>query len=137
MPLGAANMTLRSFLSGGTYHTLLGESRTECARTGETEILMAYNKLRVAKIVQETPDARSFILEIPTDLADKYKYRAGQFLTFRVPHPGGAFNRCYSLSSAPEIDGQPKVTVKRVVGGKGSNWFHDALKEGQELEVLP
>src|SRR5215470_19555767 len=98
---------------------------------------MAYNKLRIAKIVQETPDARSFVLDVPPDLADKYKYRAGQFLTFRVPHPEGAFNRCYSLSSAPEIDGQPKVTVKRVEGGKGSNWFHDSLKEGHELEVLP
>ena len=98
---------------------------------------MSYNKLRVARIVQETPDARSFVLEVPSDLADKYRYRAGQFLTFRVPHPEGAFNRCYSLSSAPETDGLPKVTVKRVDGGKGSNWFHDALKEGEVLEVLP
>ncbi len=54
-----------------------------------------------------------------------------------MPHPEGAFNRCYSLSSAPETDGLPKVTVKRVEGGKGSNWFHDALKEGLTLEVLP
>jgi 3-ketosteroid 9alpha-monooxygenase subunit B len=98
---------------------------------------MAYNKLRIAKIVQETPDARSFVLEVPPDLADKYRYRAGQFLTFRVPHPEGAFNRCYSLSSAPETDGLHKVTVKRVEGGKGSNWFHDSLKEGGVLEVLP
>ena len=98
---------------------------------------MSYNKLRIAKIIQETPDARSFVLEVPADLADKYRYRAGQFLTFRVTHADGAFNRCYSLSSAPETDGLPKVTVKRVKGGKGSNWFHDALKEGGTLEVLP
>jgi 3-ketosteroid 9alpha-monooxygenase subunit B len=98
---------------------------------------MAYNQLRIAKIIQETPDARSFVLEIPPDLAEKYRYKAGQFLTFRVPFPDGAFNRCYSLSSAPETDGQPKVTVKRVAGGKGSNWFHDALKEGGTLDVLP
>ena len=32
---------------------------------------MAYHQLRIAKIVQETPDARSFILEIPPDLADE------------------------------------------------------------------
>ena len=98
---------------------------------------MAYNQLRIAKIIQETPDARSFVLEVPADLADKYRYRAGQFLTFRVPHADGAFNRCYSLSSAPETDALPKVTVKRVVGGKGSNWFHDVLKEGGTLDVLP
>ena len=73
--------------------------------------------LRIAKIVQETPDARSFVFEIPSDLADKFRYRAGQFLTFRVPLADGGFNRCYSLSSAPEADGLPKVTVKRVTGG--------------------
>jgi 3-ketosteroid 9alpha-monooxygenase subunit B len=98
---------------------------------------MAYHQLRIARIVQETPDARSFVLEVPADLADKFKYRAGQFLTFRVPHGEGAFNRCYSLSSAPETDGHLKVTVKRVQGGKGSNWFNDALTEGGLLDVMP
>ena len=99
---------------------------------------MAYHQLRIARIVQETPDARSFVLDVPADLADKFKYRAGQFLTFRVPHDSGAFNRCYSLSSAPETDGHHlKVTVKRVPGGKGSNWFNDALAEGSTLHVLP
>ena len=82
---------------------------------------MAYHQLRIAKIVQETPDARSFVLEVPEDLADRFRYRAGQFLTSRVPHEQGVFNRCYSLSSAPETDGRHlKVTVKRVAGGKGS-----------------
>lgn len=98
---------------------------------------MSYNTLRIAKIIQETPDTRSYVLDVPADLADRYRYRAGQFLTFKVSHRDGAFNRCYSLSSAPETDGQMKVTVKRVAGGKGSNWFHDALAEGGTLEVLP
>ncbi len=98
---------------------------------------MAYHQLRIAKIVQETPDARSFVLEVPVDLADKFKYRAGQFLTFRVPHGEGPFNRCYSLSSAPETDSLLKVTVKRVAGGKGSNWFNDQLQEGGTLDVMP
>ena len=98
---------------------------------------MAYHQLRIAKIIQETPDARSFVLDVPADLADKFRYRAGQFLTFKVPHGEGAFDRCYSLSSAPEADGQMKVTVKRVTGGKGSNWFNDALKEGVTIDVLP
>jgi 3-ketosteroid 9alpha-monooxygenase subunit B len=99
---------------------------------------MAHHQLRVAKIVQETPDARSFILEVPAALADKFTYKAGQFLTFQVPHEQGHLNRCYSLSSAPETDGRHlKVTVKRVAGGKGSNWFNDALKEGGSLHVMP
>ena len=98
---------------------------------------MAYHQLRIARIVQETPDARSFVFDVPASVADKFRYRAGQFLTFKVPHAEGAFNRCYSLSSAPESDGQLKVTVKRVAGGKGSNWFNDSLIEGGAIEVLP
>lgn len=98
---------------------------------------MAYHSLRVARIVQETPDAKSFVLEVPPDLADRFAYRAGQFLTFRVPHPDGTVARCYSLSSAPETDALAKVTVKRVAGGRGSNWFHDALVEGATLDTMP
>lgn len=99
---------------------------------------MAYHQLRIAKIIQETPDSRSFVLDVPADLAGQFNYRAGQFLTFKVPHESGDFNRCYSLSSAPETDGTSlKVTVKRVEGGKGSNWFNDALKEGGSLHVMP
>src|SRR5436189_5042780 len=99
---------------------------------------MAYHQLRIAKIVQETHDARSFVRDVPEELADRFRYRAGQFLTFRVPHDQGVFNRCYSLSSAPETDGrQLKVTVKRATGGKGSNWFNDALAERGSLHVLP
>ncbi|MCA0305264.1 MAG: ferredoxin--NADP reductase [Proteobacteria bacterium] len=99
---------------------------------------MSYNTLRIAKIIQETPDTRSYVFDVPAELADKYRYKAGQFLTFKVTHADGAFNRCYSLSSAPETDGAAlKVTVKRVTGGKGSNWFHDALAEGHGIEVMP
>jgi 3-ketosteroid 9alpha-monooxygenase subunit B len=97
---------------------------------------MSYHPLRVARIVQETPDARSFVLAVPPELQDRFRYRAGQFLTFRVPHPDGTVARCYSLSSSPETDTEAKVTVKRVAGGRGSNWFHDAPKEGATLDVM-
>lgn len=99
---------------------------------------MTYHQLRVAKIIQETADARSFVLDVPVQLADQFRYRAGQFLTFEITNALDTFNRCYSLSSAPETDGrQLKVTVKRVPGGKGSNWFNDSLEEGCLLRVLP
>src|SRR5579859_6404309 len=96
-----------------------------------------YHTLRIARIIQETPDARSFVFDLPTAAADKFRYKAGQFLTFRITHPAGEVARCYSLSSAPDIDAQLKVTVKRVADGRGSNWFHDALREGASIEVMP
>jgi 3-ketosteroid 9alpha-monooxygenase subunit B len=97
---------------------------------------MPYHKLQISRIIQETPDARSFVLEIPAGFADKFGFQAGQFLTFMVPHPEGAVVRCYSLSSTPD-DREVKVTIKRVAGGRGSNWFHDALSEGASIDVMP
>jgi 3-ketosteroid 9alpha-monooxygenase subunit B len=96
-----------------------------------------YHRLRVARIVQETPDARSFVLAVPAESVERFRYRAGQFLTFRVPHSAGEVARCYSLSSAPDIETEIKVTVKRVAGGRGSNWFHDNLAAGAEIDVMP
>jgi 3-ketosteroid 9alpha-monooxygenase subunit B len=86
--------------------------------------------------VQETADARSFVLEVPEALRPLYAYRAGQFLTFRVPVDGRRLVRCYSLASAPEADAGWKVTVKRVAGGRVSNWMNDAVREGDALEAM-
>lgn len=94
-------------------------------------------ELRIARVVQETPDARSFVLDVPEALRERFAYRAGQFLTFRVPFQGEELIRCYSLSSSPDVDREFKVTVKRVEGGRVSNFFHDRLAEGDRIRVLP
>jgi ferredoxin-NADP reductase len=94
-----------------------------------------YHPLRVKAVVQETADTRSYVLDVPTDLADTFRYRAGQFCTFRVHIDDDEQLRCYSMSSAPEIDADLTVTVKRVPGGLVSNWFHDHVDEGGTLEV--
>lgn len=96
-----------------------------------------YHALRVAKVVQETADARSLVLEVPEALRARFAYRAGQFLSFRVPLGGGRLVRCYSLASAPGIDAEWKVTVKRVAGGRVSSWMNEAVREGDVLEVRP
>jgi 3-ketosteroid 9alpha-monooxygenase subunit B len=94
-------------------------------------------RLRVVDVVRETADAHSLVLE-PEDVgAFPRDYRPGQFLTVRVPsdREGGAA-RCYSLSSSPHCAERLKVTVKRTVGGYGSNWLCDNVVEGTVLEVL-
>jgi 3-ketosteroid 9alpha-monooxygenase subunit B len=94
-----------------------------------------FHSLRVAAIVDETTDAKSFVLEVPPELASDFAYRAGQYLTFEVPQTGAALRRCYSLASSPDHDRQHKVTVKRVRDGRGSNWLHDAVRVGDRLSV--
>ncbi|MDY0074027.1 MAG: ferredoxin--NADP reductase [Thauera sp.] len=95
-----------------------------------------YHSLTVREVVDETHDAKSIVFEVPTALADTFKYRPGQFLTLRLPVLGRNLPRCYSMSSAPTLDNWLRVTVKRVQGGRGSNWLCDNLKAGQKLEVM-
>ncbi len=94
-----------------------------------------FHPLRVKAIVQETHDTRSFVLDVPPELHDLFRYRPGQFCTFRVHIDDDEQQRCYSMSSAPETDDDLTVTVKRVPGGLVSNWFHDHVSEGDTLEV--
>ncbi|MET9534492.1 ferredoxin--NADP reductase [Streptomyces sp. NPDC006649] len=93
------------------------------------------HRVRVTAVVAETADAYSFVLD-PAD--GVLAYRPGQFLTLRLPGPGGGVAaRCYSLASSPHSGEPMKITVKRVAGGHGSNWLCDHIGEGDELEVLP
>jgi ferredoxin-NADP reductase len=94
-----------------------------------------YHRLRVKRIVQETDDARSFVLDIPDDLIETFRYEPGQFCTFRVHISEQEVLRSYSMSSAPETDADLKVTVKSVPGGLVSNWFLDHVAVGDVLEV--
>ena len=78
----------------------------------------------VARVGEETADTRSFVL------AEPLPYKAGQFVTVRIPD-GSA--RCYSLSSAPQTDELPAFTVKRIPNGKVSNWLCDNAPASVEL----
>jgi ferredoxin-NADP reductase len=88
----------------------------------------------ISKVVRETDDAVSLVLEIPDELRATYGYAAGQFLTFRVPVDGQTHYRSYSMSSAPETDAELAVTVKRVPGGVVSNRLNE-LAAGDYLEA--
>src|SRR5262249_56013622 len=95
-------------------------------------------QVRVAEVVSETDQACSLVLDIPAELADVFAYRPGQFLTVRVPLPGGgSLARCYSLCSSPHAGERPAVTVKRMASGYASNWIADNVKAGSVLDVLP
>jgi 3-ketosteroid 9alpha-monooxygenase subunit B len=94
-----------------------------------------YHLLRIARVVHETPDASSFVLDVPENLTDTFRYQPGQFCTFRVHIDGDEQLRSYSMSSAPALDDDLTVTVKRVAGGLVSNWFLDHLHEGDLIEV--
>src|SRR5215467_1999020 len=97
----------------------------------------AYHLLTVADVIEETADTRSFVLETPPALEARFAYAVGQFCTFRATIGGAPVVRCYSMSSSPATGDPFTVTVKRVPGGKMSNWMNDRLGPGSAIEVVP
>ncbi|HWC37748.1 MAG TPA: FAD-binding oxidoreductase, partial [Acidimicrobiales bacterium] len=94
-----------------------------------------FHPLRIARVVSETAEARSFVLEVPSGLEPAFSYEAGQFCTFRVWLDGQPHFRSYSMSSSPEVDEEFQVTVKRVPGGVVSNWMIDTLSADDVVET--
>ena len=86
-----------------------------------------FHPLRIRRVVRETAEAASFVLDVPAELRAAFGYEAGQFLTFRAHLRGEVHHRCYSMSSSPSVDDELQVTVKRVPGGLVSNWMIDSL----------
>ena len=72
--------------------------------------------LRIKRVVRETSDAVSLVLDVPEDCSARFRYEAGQFLTLRVTVDGQDLRRCYSMSSAP-VEDDLQITVKRDPGG--------------------
>ncbi len=96
-----------------------------------------YHSLRVREVINDTPDAKSIVFEIPTEHAEAFRYRPGQFLTLRIAYDGHYLLRCYSLASCPLLQEPLRVTVKRVKQGRASNWICDQIEAGDAIEVKP
>ena len=92
-----------------------------------------YYRLKVKDIVQETQNAITIVFH-QTEPA--MEYRPGQFLALIAEIEGKEVRRSYSFCSAPEIDQDLAVTVKRVEGGLMSNFLPDHLKVDHELKVM-
>src|SRR5579883_1218975 len=117
---------------------LMTETHKTPAQSSELQALRrAYHPLAVARVVDETHDAKSIVFAIPEKLRQAFEYKAGQFLTLEIPWQGMTLRRCYSLASSPDQDNEHKVTVKRVDGGRVSNWINDRLRVGDVVSVLP
>jgi glycine betaine catabolism B len=83
---------------------------------------------------QETHDVKSFFLRSPQGRT--FSFEPGQFVTLELEIDGESLNRCYTISSSPARPHTISITVKRVPGGKVSNWLHDNLQPGATLRVL-
>jgi ring-1,2-phenylacetyl-CoA epoxidase subunit PaaE len=94
-----------------------------------------FNCLTVADARRETSSAISVAFTIPLDLAERYAFRAGQYLTLRTTLDGEEVRRTYSICSG-EQEGEIRVAIKRIEGGLFSVWAQDSLRVGTTIDVM-
>jgi len=99
-----------------------------------SQLRHTWRRLRVAEVRDESTVIRSFYLQ-PTDGLGLAPFEAGQFLPLRVTLPGhdSPSMRTYTLSDAPDAQ-RYRISVKR--DGEVSNWLHDHLQVGDEIEAM-
>lgn len=105
---------------------------------------MGFRRLRVNARTRESASIMSFEF-VPTDGEALPAFAAGQFVTLRLPLPGGErLLRTYSLSGDPADTARWRISVKRepapagredLEAGRGSSYLHDRVQVGDELEV--
>jgi glycine betaine catabolism B len=98
--------------------------------------------VRCVRITDETADVKTF-----TFMADSpvlFDYKPGQFVTLDLEIKGEPISRSYSISSTPSRPHTLEITVKRVPAptdqpdvpaGLVSNWLHDQLKVGSQIQI--
>jgi ferredoxin-NADP reductase len=92
---------------------------------------IAWRFSNVADVVQETPRARTLILDVPGWPG----HRAGQHVDVRLTAEDGyQAQRSYSIASAPE-DSRLALTVERLDDGEVSPYLTDELRVGDRLEL--
>ena len=89
---------------------------------------------RIEEIRPETPESFTFFLKEVNGKTITYK--AGQFLTLLLYINGREIRRSYSLSSAPSVDKNLSLTIKRISNGEVSRYLTDQLTVGDLINTL-
>ncbi|MGY1735034.1 FAD-binding oxidoreductase [Geodermatophilus sp. SYSU D00684] len=96
----------------------------------------AFHRLRVAEVRRETPDAVSVRFALPADLVPVFRFRPGQHVLLRARVGGAVVTRPYSVCSGV-TDGELRIAVRRLPGGRTSTWVTTALRPGDVVDVAP
>jgi ferredoxin-NADP reductase/DMSO/TMAO reductase YedYZ heme-binding membrane subunit len=91
--------------------------------------------LRVVRIVQETPNVRTFRLASPDGKRLPFDYLAGQYLILSLQIDGKRVSRTYTIASSPARPAYCELTIKREEKGLASRHLHDRVREGDLINV--
>lgn len=91
------------------------------------------HRVRCVRIIQETADVKTFCFN--AEQAIMFFFKPGQFVTLELSIDHDTVMRSYTISSSPSVPYSFSITVKRVPGGRVSNWLHDHIRVQDELIV--
>jgi ring-1,2-phenylacetyl-CoA epoxidase subunit PaaE len=89
-------------------------------------------QVKIIEIIRETDEATTVVFEQPNDMT----YLPGQYITVIFNINGESVRRSYSLCTAPGLDQNPDITVKKLENGLVSGHIHHSLKAGDRLDIL-
>ncbi len=92
--------------------------------------------LRVKNLRKDTENAVVLTFDVPVELAEKFTFTQGQYLTLNQQIDGEEVRRSYSICAGLD-DGCLQVAIKQVDGGVFSTWANEQLKAGDVLQVMP
>lgn len=95
-----------------------------------------FHSLTIKDVRPETRDAVSIAFDIPESLAEVFHFTQGQYLVLRTELDGEEVRRSYSICTGTG-DGELRVAIKRVAGGRFSTFANERLQPGQRLDVMP
>ncbi len=95
-----------------------------------------FHSLTIREVRPETREAVSIAFDVPPELNDTFRFTQGQHLIVRTHMDGEEVRRSYSICTGVN-DGDLRVAVKKVPGGRFSGFANGELKEGDTLEVMP
>ncbi|MGZ5217829.1 MAG: 1,2-phenylacetyl-CoA epoxidase subunit PaaE [Caldimonas sp.] len=94
-----------------------------------------FHPLTVRSVRPETDEAVVVSFDVPGDLAEAFRFTHGQHLTLRNTIDGSDERRSYSICAGVG-DGELRVGVRKVPGGRFSTWINESLKPGDTIQVM-
>jgi ring-1,2-phenylacetyl-CoA epoxidase subunit PaaE len=112
------------------------DARVGPARPGTTPL---FHPLRIREVRPETADAVTVSFEVPPPLREQFRFTQGQFVTLKAHVDGVEMRRSYSICVGVadyDREGELRIGIKRVRGGRFSNFAFDTLKPGHTIDVM-
>jgi NAD(P)H-flavin reductase len=105
-----------------------------CACRPESDLRLSPvgEDVRLGATLTELRLLSSDVMQARLHCDGQISFRAGQYVTVVRE---GSVARSYSIASLPE-DGDLELHIRRIPGGRMSNWFHDVAKVGDRVSVL-